>query len=491
MSRISQAISSVLLACITTAGASAQCTFAMGTTSTVSPFLSQPRGVVAADFNGDGRLDVVTAASGMLVFAQGNGDGTFGTNINSSVALGNILGIVAIDFNSDGRMDIVGASASSNMIVVLAGNGAGSFTLVANYPSFSGPSAIALGDYDNDARQDIFWVNFGSGTFGGLRNLGGGNFAQLPLQSTGSMSAGPQGLALADFTGDGNLDIAVANQSATNVTVFMGNGAGGFTQYDTLNAGISPAAIAAADLNGDGRPDIACANFNGGTLSWSFSTGPGFGAFAATSSVGSYRGICIADVNSDGRPDLIGTAASPSVTNVYLGLGGGTFGAANTLVNMGSGPWGIAPADFNSDGRIDLAVGFNVSNTTNAYINTSNTPPVISSHPVGISVIDGSPASFTVIASGPGIGYQWRRNYVNLTNGGAISGATSPTLTLAPTAMADNLSLYDCVITNTCSSITSRMAALSVLQCPADFNGDGEVDFFDYLDFVDGYSSGC
>ena len=110
---------------------------------------------------------------------------------------------------------------------------------------------------------------------------------------------------------------------------------------------------------------------------------------------------------------------------------------------------------------------------------------------------------FTAAASSPaGAGplfYQWRRNGVNLSNGGSISGATSATLTINPAALSDNGSAFDCVVTNTCGSVRSNPAGLAVVpSCLADIAGsgpsvgpDGELTADDIILFISRFTAGC
>jgi len=99
---------------------------------------------------------------------------------------------------------------------------------------------------------------------------------------------------------------------------------------------------------------------------------------------------------------------------------------------------------------------------------------------------------FTAAASSPAgagpLSYQWRRNGVNLSNGGSISGATSATLTINPAALSDNGSAFDCVATNTCGSARTNPAGLAVRSdCFSDFNGDGFLNQEDLSGFLTDY----
>jgi Immunoglobulin I-set domain len=103
--------------------------------------------------------------------------------------------------------------------------------------------------------------------------------------------------------------------------------------------------------------------------------------------------------------------------------------------------------------------------------------PAITQQPIGQGARVGDPVSYSVVAAGSAPTYQWRRNGVNLTNGGAVSGAASPTLTINPTGAGDAGAAYDCDVSNAFGSIRSNPAGLSLIPTcgSADFNGDGDL----------------
>lgn len=115
-------------------------------------------------------------------------------------------------------------------------------------------------------------------------------------------------------------------------------------------------------------------------------------------------------------------------------------------------------------------------------------PPAISTHPAPLVRREGQSASFAASATGPSLSYQWRRNGVALSNDGRISGATSPTLTVANLSPADTGD-YDVVVSNSCAGVASNAARLTV-RCLADWNTDGVVDFNDLLSFLTDFNAG-
>ena len=88
----------------------------------------------------------------------------------------------------------------------------------------------------------------------------------------------PQSVAVGDFNGDGSQDLATANAGSANVSVLLGNGAGGFAPPTSFNAGAQPRSVAVGDFNGDGMLDLVAANENSANVS--VLLGNGLGGFA-------------------------------------------------------------------------------------------------------------------------------------------------------------------------------------------------------------------
>jgi len=131
------------------------------------------------------------------------------------------------------------------------------------------------------------------------------------------------------------------------------------------------------------------------------------------------------------------------------------------------------------------------STTSSAAVINVNVAPTVTMDPSDQNVkADYFAATFSVTATGsPTLSYQWRKNSVDLTEGGSVSGATTPTLTFNPADLGDNGSVIDCVVSNGCGSDTSAAANYTVF-CPSDFNMDGFVTGEDFDAFVDAFVLG-
>ncbi len=318
---------------------------------------NEPSGLVAVDFNHDGRQDLAAANDGPPGGASvlmGLGDGTFQqqtqftTGISSSIA--------SADFNGDGRPDIVTTNydpeTASGDVTVLLGLGDGTFQSAVHYAAGDRPFAVVTGDFNGDGRPDIAVVNQFSNNVSIFLNNGDGTFQAAVNYHVG---AAPDAIAVGDFNGDHHLDLAVANSGSNDVTILLGDGHGAFqAMATTLTVGTSPSGIVVGDF-GNGHDDIATSNSGSGDVSVLMNLGGG--AFAPATNLTASSGpssIAIGDFNGDGVKDLAVSNALSDTITVFIGQGGGAF-AAGVSYAVGHNPQSLVAADLNGDGRTDLA----------------------------------------------------------------------------------------------------------------------------------------
>lgn len=340
----------------------------------------------AADFNGDGKLDVAVAQfnqnaqgiTGFIAVLPGKGDGTFKQPVSTPVSNIGIGQMVVGDFNGDGKVDVATAFVpATGGISVVLGNGDGTFGNPISSPvniTFNVQDMIG-GDFNNDGKADLALLSLGSSnTFSPLYVLlsnGDGTFQPNLVNNVPGIATS---LAAGDFNGDGNLDIAVTDpQGAVNpsVLVFLGRGDGTFaspSSYSTET--LFTYDVKAADFNGDGKVDLAVGTDQG----IFFFAGKGDGTFQLPIETPTYLAIedtVVGDFNGDGKPDLAvaGLAGSKAVA---LGNGDGTFQTPVPFQPTYYPRTTLFPAgDFNGDGSFDL-VQFSASNTMNVSPQTAS-----------------------------------------------------------------------------------------------------------------------
>jgi hypothetical protein len=225
----------------------------------------KPVDVIAADVDNNGTLDLIVVDQNDLNIAilKGNGDATFQpAKFNSTGAGSNPISVVAGDFGT-GHIDLAVANNGSGNVAVLLNTGNGTYASPVMYPTGTGPSSITSGDFNGDGLADLAVTNNGSGNVSILLGSGGGAFQAHVDYPTGK---GPWFVTTGHFNADSNLDLAIGSAiSASNrVTILLGDGQGHFvgrTDHATsFLLGGQTAALAVADFNGDGADDIAMAD---------------------------------------------------------------------------------------------------------------------------------------------------------------------------------------------------------------------------------------
>ncbi len=228
-----------------------------------------PQAIIAADVNGDDKLDFVTANTGSgsneISVSLGNGKGGFAKAKNYNANPG-LVSLVAGDFNGDGKMDLIVVSSTNNNLSYVQGDGSGGFTSVRNITSGAAPVYVAAGDLNGDGRLDIVVAN--NDTASPLTvHIGNGNgkFQSPILPSIGTVAL--NGVTIADFDGNGRPDVAFT-ETTGNLGVILGDGLGTFGAKATFGTNASnPRSVIGFDFNKDGIVEAVTANEGSGNVS--------------------------------------------------------------------------------------------------------------------------------------------------------------------------------------------------------------------------------
>ncbi len=354
----------LIAVCAFTSQVHAQVSFKLGSSPGVGNY---PDLVVAADVNGDGKVDLISAngQENTLSVLTNNGSGGF-VLASSPVVGSGPRWVVAADVNGDGYMDLISANYGANTLSVLTNTGNGNFVLASTPVLPAVPYSVAVADVNGDGKMDLISANNNS-TITILTNDGSGGFVVAS-----SASLGGDERSVTAFTNvDGNVDLVTANQYNNTLSLMTNNGSGGFALATLLTGGSQPLQVAAADVNGDGKVDLISANYGDNTLSvW---TNNGTGGFALSSSphVGQQPFYVVAaDVNGDGKLDLISANFTDNTLTV-LTNNNGSFVFAATLA-VGNNPLSVTAADVNGDGKPDLISANGHGNNLSIWLNTTS-----------------------------------------------------------------------------------------------------------------------
>lgn len=228
-------------------------------------------GVALADFDDDGNLDLAASAltTNQVSVFLGAGDGTFAFASAFTVGTG-ARQVVAADFDEDGLPDLATASFDAGTVSIHLGNGDGSFVAAVGSPVGVGlrPWNLAVADFDRDGHLDLASPGDQVNAVRILLGTGDGTFT--PATPSGfAVGASPYGIASGDLNGDGSPDLAVANFVDATVSIALGDGTGAFAPAPTptMPTGLQPYAVALADLDRDGILDLLVANEDDSTVS--------------------------------------------------------------------------------------------------------------------------------------------------------------------------------------------------------------------------------
>jgi hypothetical protein len=242
---------------------------------------SGPASVLAKNFhdlNGLGALDLVVANhnDNTIFIYEGNGDGTFQKPSVIQLPSGySPAGLAAADFNGDGHLDLAVADEGNATVSVFLGNGDGTFQARSDYATGNSPVWVSANDLNGDSVIDLAVANKNDNTVSvllgnintsasGTTSVGNGTFATQAVYPAGGS---PTSIAVADYNIDGLPDMAVSAESDNSVSLLLNLGSGTFGPNFELPVGTSPVSIVTADFNADGRPDVALANNGSNTVS--------------------------------------------------------------------------------------------------------------------------------------------------------------------------------------------------------------------------------
>jgi hypothetical protein len=321
---------------------------------------------VLVDLNGDGFVDIAaftlpsTGPQLAVLLNQGaTNPGVFQSPKLYPVPNGSNT-LLAGDFNGDGKQDLIvnTSTSTSTAVSILYGNGDGTLKapVTPSTPSFSG---FTIGDFNGDGVTDVallllpptntsvytsvqILLGSTSGTFSPGASLA------VVATSAGNLGSG-EPLAAIALTGDGNLDLVVATSV---LSIFHGDGKGNFVPTGSYaisgNTDVEGAPMLFADLTGKGNPGLIFGNGDG---TFYF---PGNGDGTLQAAPGTSVAGPIADVNNDGIADIV---FSPPQGGAYfgtaLGRGDGTFSILNQTTPLPGLGYFLMTGDFNGDGKID------------------------------------------------------------------------------------------------------------------------------------------
>lgn len=322
------------------------------------------RAVYAVDVDRDGDLDVLSASADdhTIAWHENNGSSPpiLTTHIITTTASG-ARSVYAADVNGDGRMDVLSASANDDTIAWYENLG-GSPPAFAGHivaTTADGASAVYAVDLDRDGDMDILAASANDDTIAWYENDGGVSplFTARIIASTAD---GAAGVYAADVNGDGRIDVLLASANDGTIAWYENNGGAPltFTPHTVATGADGASHVYAADVNDDGNMDILSASANDNEIVWYESGGgstPAFTAHVVTATASGAASVYAVDVDRDGDMDILSASTNDDRVVWYENDGGPspTF-TAHVLVPAADGASSVYAADLDGDGDIDI-----------------------------------------------------------------------------------------------------------------------------------------
>ena len=316
------------------------------------------------DFNGDDKLDIafVDRENLDIVVLCGNGDGTFGSEIiglENDWHLAEAVEVRAADFNNDKQLDLVVLELLFGDVIVLLGNGNGTFrqnpmVLSSNRRS----SALVVADLNEDALLDIIVPHPMSNEISVFLGEGNDSFESPRTLSVG-LGSYPLRVTIADCNRDDHEDLVVVNNHGKTLAVLLGKGDGNFDEpkFSFTGGGRAPVDVVVDDFNSDELLDFVV-SFAQDYVVVMFGLGDGLVGNSTKFHLGTLhreQPTFVSDFNGDGHADVAFGIDGQSMT-ALMGNGHGYFDLqkllSDSFILQGTSVFGMG--DFNGDGHEDL-----------------------------------------------------------------------------------------------------------------------------------------
>lgn len=327
-----------------------------------------PFSVVSCDVDGDGDLDLVTAndASDTISVQLNDGQGTFGSLRRWTVASNaemvvEPVDVTCCDFDDDGAVDLITANHTSDNVSILFNKG-----LAEGVPQFGAPVHYAVGEapwavrcvpIDGDSHPDIITADFTSDSVTVLTNdgMGGVSFEHSYAVAVGN---GPRSMALCDFDGDNDVDVATGDFGGKTISLLRNDGIAGLVYAEEIVLAEYPYALTCCDLDGVNGPDLIVANIIDDSVTTAYNqTAFTFGDLSTQGVADGANAIACGDVNLDGWFDIVTANITSDDISIFTNNGSGALQAASA-VEAASNPTSIVVAPVAGGPSVDVIVAF-------------------------------------------------------------------------------------------------------------------------------------
>ena len=338
----------------------------------ISTSAAEAISVFAADMDGDGDMDIVSASVDDNTIAwyendleemwMSDGKRSYSfTSLDIATTAEGAYSVFVADMDGDGDMDIVSASYADDTIAWYENDGAKNptFTAADIATSAEGASSVFAADMDNDGDMDIVSASFGDHTIAWYENDGAANpswaAADIATNATGAAS-----VFAADMDNDGDMDIVSASDEDDTIAWYENDGAAdpSFSAANIATSADGAQSVFVADIDGDGDMDIVSASEDDNTIAWYENDGaadPTWSAADIATSADGARSVFVADMDNDGDMDIVSASFDDDAIAWYEndGAANPSWTAAD-IATSANGAISVFVADIDNDGDMDI-----------------------------------------------------------------------------------------------------------------------------------------
>jgi hypothetical protein len=308
--------------------------------------------VFAADVDGDGHIDVLSASydDGRIAWYENDGSGGF-TAHTITTGADSAFSVFAADVDGDGDMDVLSASRSDDKIAWYENDGSANFTTHTITTGARGAVSVFAADVDGDGDMDIMSSYQNDETIAWYENDGSQNFTPHEVTSSPNYTFS---VFAADVDGDGDMDLLSSLFEDTKIAWYENDGNANFTANTITTSAAGAHSVFAADVDGDGHMDVLSASRENDNIAWYENDGSqNFTAHEITSSADGAFSVYAADMDGDGDMDVLSASGNDDKIAWYENDGAQNF-TPHTITTGADGARSVFAADVDGDGDMDV-----------------------------------------------------------------------------------------------------------------------------------------
>lgn len=376
--------------------------------------------VKAADLDGDGKLDIISASSGdnKLAWYEKISNDRYIVRIIDDKLLGTQSFDVG-DCDHDGDLDIVASAYGDGLINWYENDGKGNFTKHLLISAYGKPRFVCVADVDSDGDLDIVTTSSILKTIDWFDNNGDKTFTKKNVATSVTT---PWFVTTSDIDKDGDVDILATSRDLDLVLLFKNNGSEAFTSQTIDKTADGAECVSVADINNDGNLDIVACSYFDNKIKWYQNDGSlNFTIHQITSSATSVRSIFLTDVDSDNDIDVVYSSWGLDKVAWFENDGSGGFTTEHLVTDKNNGPEYVSCYDLNGDGKLEFLTASSDDHKISwtKYISATETQtmdltyPSLGSETIIIADIDSDGDNDAVVTAQSGETVFWFENLGN------------------------------------------------------------------------------